>query len=102
MTAETRGRAEGVRAPPDFGRSVNPISTRGAHYVHHITKGGFFSESAIRYRIRIWNIIFWRFGDLKNTSHFLKKKTLYVPPGFSDLQTALPRLQLSLAAVRAV
>ena len=24
-------------APPDFGRSVNPISTRGAHYAHHIT-----------------------------------------------------------------
>ena len=26
------GGAEGVMAPPDFGRSVNPISTRGAYY----------------------------------------------------------------------
>ena len=26
-------------APPDFERSVNPISTRGAHYAHHITTG---------------------------------------------------------------
>ena len=27
----------GTRAHPVFGRSVNPISTRGAHYAHHIT-----------------------------------------------------------------
>ena len=26
-------------APPDFGRSVNPISTRGTEYVHLITTG---------------------------------------------------------------
>ena len=26
-------------APPDFGRSVNPISTRGTDYVHLITTG---------------------------------------------------------------
>ena len=25
-------------------------------------------------RIVFWNIFFWRFGGLKNTSHFLKKK----------------------------
>ena len=25
--------------PPDFGRSVNPISNRGADYAHHITTG---------------------------------------------------------------
>ena len=26
-------------------------------------------------RIVFWNIFFWRFGDLKKTSHFLEKKT---------------------------
>ena len=26
-------------APPDFGRSVNPISTRGTDYAHLITTG---------------------------------------------------------------
>ena len=25
-------------------------------------------------RIVFWNTFFWRFGDLKNESHFLKKK----------------------------
>ena len=29
----------GAMAPPDFGRSVNPISTRVADYAHHITTG---------------------------------------------------------------
>ena len=29
--------AEGAMVPPDFGRSVNPISTHGADYAHHIT-----------------------------------------------------------------
>ncbi len=28
------GGAGGAYAPPDFGGSVNPISTRGAHYPH--------------------------------------------------------------------
>ena len=28
-----------------------------------------------KFRIVIWNIFFWRIGDLKNTSHFLKKAT---------------------------
>ena len=32
-----RGGAGGAAAPPDFGRSVNPISTGGADYVHHST-----------------------------------------------------------------
>ena len=27
----------GAMAPPDFGRSVNPISTRGTDYAHLIT-----------------------------------------------------------------
>ena len=27
---------EGAMAPPDFGRSVNPISTKGADYAHQI------------------------------------------------------------------
>ena len=32
------GGAEGAMAPPDSGRSVNPISTGGGH-AHHITAG---------------------------------------------------------------
>ena len=28
--------AGGTMAPPDFGRSVNPISTKGADYAHQI------------------------------------------------------------------
>ena len=82
---------------------------------NRISKGGFFSESVIRFfrspnlkkeifqktilnlkfkfpakntllllagnlnfklRIVFWNIFFWRFGDLKNESHFLKKSHL--------------------------
>ena len=31
------GGAGGAMAPPDFGRSVNPISTRGTDYAHLIT-----------------------------------------------------------------
>ena len=33
------GVAEGAMAPPVFGRSVNPISTRGTDYTHLITTG---------------------------------------------------------------
>ena len=33
------GGAGGAMAPPDFGRSVNPISTRGTDYTHLITNG---------------------------------------------------------------
>ena len=33
------GGTEGAMAPPDFDRSVNPISIRGADYPHHITTG---------------------------------------------------------------
>ena len=29
----------GAMAPPDFGRSVNPVSTRGTDYAHLITTG---------------------------------------------------------------
>ena len=29
-------------------------------------------------RIVFWNIFFWRFGDLKNESNFLKKRHLYI------------------------
>ena len=32
-----RGGAEGAVAPPEFGRSVNPIQTRGADYTPHTT-----------------------------------------------------------------
>ena len=31
--------AGGAMAPPDFGRSVNPILTRGTDYAHLITTG---------------------------------------------------------------
>ena len=34
-------------APPDFGRLVNPISSRGADYVHHITPRFFYPPTAI-------------------------------------------------------
>ena len=33
------GGARGTMAPPDFGRSVNLISTRGTNYAHLITAG---------------------------------------------------------------
>ena len=33
------GGAGGAMAPPDFGRSVNPISTMGTDYAHLITTG---------------------------------------------------------------
>ena len=33
------GGAGGAMAPPDFGRSVNPISTRWTNYAHLITTG---------------------------------------------------------------
>ena len=33
------GGAGGAMAPPDFGRSVNPISTRGTDYANLITTG---------------------------------------------------------------
>ena len=32
-----RGGAEGARAPPEFGRSVKSIRTRGADYAPHTT-----------------------------------------------------------------
>ena len=32
-----RGGAEGARAPPEFGRSVNPIQTREEDYAPHTT-----------------------------------------------------------------
>ena len=33
------GGGGGAMAPPDFGRSVNPISFRGTYYAHLITTG---------------------------------------------------------------
>ena len=35
------GGAGGAMAPPDFGRSVNPISTKGTDDAHLITTPGF-------------------------------------------------------------
>ena len=41
-------------APPDFGRSVNPFSTRGADYAHLITTGTpGFSELPTALYVRI-------------------------------------------------
>ena len=34
---QAEGGAGGALAPPIFGQTVNPISTRGADYAHHIT-----------------------------------------------------------------
>ena len=36
-SAAASGWAEWALAYPEFGRSVNPITTRGADYAHHIT-----------------------------------------------------------------
>ena len=47
----------GAMAPPDFGRSVNPISTRGTDYVHLITTGSpGFSDlpTALLHRLQIF------------------------------------------------
>ena len=35
--AVASGGAGGALAPPVFGQTVNPISTRGADYTHHST-----------------------------------------------------------------
>ena len=39
VTSQSRrkGGTLGASAPPMFGRTVNPISTRGADYAHHST-----------------------------------------------------------------
>ena len=36
-SAAASGRAGWALAHPEFGSSVNPITTRGADYAHHIT-----------------------------------------------------------------
>ena len=52
-----RGGAGGAAAPPDFGRSVNPISTRGADYAHHSTTcpPGFLTLAASLVKISLPN-----------------------------------------------
>ena len=37
ISAAASGWAEWALAHPEFGSSVNPITTRGADYAHHIT-----------------------------------------------------------------
>ena len=37
ISAAASGWAGGALAHPEFGSSVNPITTRGADYAHHIT-----------------------------------------------------------------
>jgi len=37
LSAAASGRAGWALAHPEFGSSVNPITTRGADYAHHIT-----------------------------------------------------------------
>merc|ERR1711997_1214489 len=63
-----RGGAEGARAPPEFGRSVNPIQTRGgrlcpSHYCQppRIQKAIYISELPI----------------LQQTIHFILLTTFY-------------------------
>ena len=50
------GGAGDVMTPPDFGRSVNPISTRGTDYAHLITTGtpGFSDLSTALYIEEKW------------------------------------------------
>ena len=58
-------------APPDFGRSVNPISTRGTDYAHLITTGtpGFSDLPTALYLnivpyfvdITFFNNVYWKF-----------------------------------------
>ena len=40
------------------------------------SKGLLAGNLDFKFRIVFWNISFWRFGDLKNTSHFWKKSHL--------------------------
>ena len=49
------GCAGGAMAPPDFGRSVNPISTRGTNYAHLITTDtpGFSDLSTISVKMKL-------------------------------------------------
>ena len=52
-SAAARGWAGWALAHTEFGNSVNPITTRGADYVHHITASlpGFKNPSASLYYI---------------------------------------------------
>ena len=73
-----RGRAGGAAAPPDFGRSVNPISTRGADYAHHSTTcpPGFLTLAAsLRYRSCLCLTIRLRVGEQEND--FQKQKMFF-------------------------
>ena len=51
--------AGGVMAPPDFGKSVNPISTRGTDYSHHITicHTGFSDLPTALSWTEVWSIL---------------------------------------------
>ena len=59
------GGAEDAMAKPDFGRSVNPISTRGTDYAHLITtvNPGFFraSDDPINVKLKVIKISFKTF-----------------------------------------
>ena len=87
-------------------RLLNPIPFNFPNLILNLdsTKSGLFSESAMsflnlqiskkkyskklswawnfnfNFRIAFWNIFFLRFGDLKNSSHFLKNSHLYFIP----------------------
>ena len=70
MFITTQGRRKGgtlgASAPPMFGRTVNPISTRGADFAHHSTTSPLkFSDLATaldisyldRFTIQFWKLL---------------------------------------------
>ena len=80
----------GAGSPPLFGRTVNPISTRGADYAHHSTVVGASSPLAGFSDLAnaAW---FLNFGnknsagakDLPKIKHFIPKKTIKIE-GLND------------------
>ena len=58
MQGRRNGRTLGASAPPMFGITVNPISTRGADYAHHSTTSPLkFSDLATALPWQTKNII---------------------------------------------
>ena len=55
-SAAASGWAGWALAHPEFGRSVNPITTRGADYAHHITASppGFEIPAASLQKVLTW------------------------------------------------
>ena len=64
-----RGRGQGGQSPPEFGRSVNPIQTRGADYAPYTTASPPDSKSYLQ----IWNS-----QGRRRTGHFFSGGRIYV------------------------